>query len=394
MDCQRDAFHLEEDVHYCNGGAYSPTPKAATAAGERAMLLQATPQNITSALHFEFPLQVRQKIARVINEPDADRIAIFPSVSYGMATVARNIHRIPDIETKKKILILDEEFPNDHYAFQRVAFEMNLALAVVPKPSGDFECAGSVWNRSILDAIDDETAMIVMPNIHWIYGITFDVKGISERCRSHGALLVIDGTQSVGMMPFDIGEVQADAVICAAYKWMLGPYAIGFGYFGPFFDEGLPVEETWMNRAESDNFPGLLKLQTGYRPKAQRFNMGEFSNFILLSMLEASVDLLSAWGIQNMYEYVGNIGESAVQELRSLGCKIVSEEYRAKHLFGVLLPPAVAARVPEFVDELKKKKIFVSIRGPAVRISLHVYNTADDLLCLVEVLRAMLASPS
>ena len=313
MDCQRDAFSLDEGVHYCNGGAYSPTPKAATAAGQRAMMLQGSPQNITPALHFDFPRQVRHKIARVINEPDADRIAIFPSVSYGMAIVARNIHRISGIEGKKKILILDEEFPNDHYAFQSVAMGLNLVLEVVPKPSCDFECAGSLWNQSILDAIDDDTAMIVMPNVHWIYGITFNVKAISERCHSHGALLVIDGTQSVGMMPFDIGEVQADAVICAAYKWMLGPYAIGFGYFGAFFDGGVPVEETWMNRADSDNFPGLLKLQSGYRPKAQRFNMGEFSNFILLSILEGSLDLILAWGVENMYAYVGAVGESAVQ---------------------------------------------------------------------------------
>ena len=152
-----------------------------------------------------------------------------------------------------------------------------------------------------------------MPNVHWIYGIVFDISAVASACHAHGALLIVDGTQSVGMVQLDVGSSGADAVICAAYKWMLGPYSIGFGYFGPFFDDGIPIEESWMNRSNSDNFPGLLNLQSTYRPKAQRYNMGEFSNFVLLAMMEESLDLILRWNVSEMYEYVGRIGCAAVQ---------------------------------------------------------------------------------
>ena len=51
--------------------------------------------------------------------------------------------------------------------------------------------------------------------------------------------LVVDGTQSVGALPFDVGQIQPDALICATYKWLLGPYSLGLSYFGPRFDEGV-----------------------------------------------------------------------------------------------------------------------------------------------------------
>jgi selenocysteine lyase/cysteine desulfurase len=390
MECQRDLFSLEDGVHYLNGAAYSPTPKAALLAGQRAMAIQSMPyKGITAQLHFTAPLQVREKLSCLLSAHDADRMAIFPSVSYGMATVAKNIHRIPNIGSKKSIIVLDEEFPNDNYAFAREATELNLTIDVVPMPAGEFEGVGAAWNRDIIAAIHEGTAMVVMSNVHWIYGIKYDLEAISRCCREVGSLLIIDGTQSVGMMPFDVSAIRPDAVICAAYKWCLGPYSIGFGYFGEFFDGGIPLEESWMNRVASDNFPGLLNLQTEYRPKAQRYNMGEFSNFILLAMMEESVDLILKLGVSSMYDYVGGIGDSGIQELRSLGCSIVSEDYRAKHLFGIILPPCMADQLNEFASALKAQNVFVSVRGKAIRVSLCVYNHAEDLLALVKVLQSM-----
>jgi selenocysteine lyase/cysteine desulfurase len=57
--------------------------------------------------------------------------------------------------------------------------------------------------------------------------------------------------------------------VCAGYKWLFGPYSIGFAYFSSFFDDGIPLEESWMNREESDNFSNLTQLQSNYKPLAQ-----------------------------------------------------------------------------------------------------------------------------
>ncbi len=44
-------------------------------------------------------------------------------------------------------------------------------------------------------------------------------------------------------MPFDVEAVQPDALICATYKWLLGPYSVSLAYFGPRFDDDVPLED-------------------------------------------------------------------------------------------------------------------------------------------------------
>ncbi|NBC06158.1 MAG: aminotransferase class V-fold PLP-dependent enzyme, partial [Bacteroidetes bacterium] len=86
------------------------------------------------------------------------------------------------------------------------------------------------WNEAILDAIDERTALVSLAHVHWADGTLFDLPAIRQRATEAGALLVIDGTQSVGALPFDIQEIQPDALICAAYKWLMGPYTTGLAY--------------------------------------------------------------------------------------------------------------------------------------------------------------------
>ena len=59
---------------------------------------------------------------------------------------------------------------------------------------------------------------------------------IRKKTKKVGALLIIDGTQSVGALPFNIKKINPDALICAGYKWLMGPYGIGLAYYNEVFD--------------------------------------------------------------------------------------------------------------------------------------------------------------
>jgi selenocysteine lyase/cysteine desulfurase len=225
--------------------------------------------------------------------------------------------------------------------------------------------------------------------VHWIYGVKFDLETIAKKCKSVGALLIIDGTQSVGAMPFDAQQIQPDALIVATYKWMMAPYSIGLAYFGEFFDDGVPVEETWMNRIDSEKFATLTRYERAYQPKAQRYNSGEFSNFIQMPMLETALRQLLDWGVLNIQNYCKSLIIKPLEALEKLGCRVESEEYRANHLFGIILPEHV--NNAKLLEQLAAKKIYVSHRGKALRISPNVYNDEADLWALVEVLKNSLA---
>ena len=64
----------------------------------------------------------------------------------------------------------------------------------------------------MLEAIDARTAIVALGHVHWTDGTQFDLEAIGARAREVGAALVVDGTQSVGAMPFDVAR---DPARCA-----------------------------------------------------------------------------------------------------------------------------------------------------------------------------------
>ena len=245
-----------------------------------------------------------------------------------------------------------------------------------------FNKRGERWNQLILDAISDKTVLVAMPHVHWADGTLFDLKNIRVKTKLHGALLIIDGTQSVGAYPFSIKEIQPDALICGGYKWLLGPYSIGLAYFSDYFKDGNPIEENWINRKNSEDFSKLVHYQNEYQPRAGRYNVGEMSNFTLTPMLINAIEQLNEWRTEKIQEYCKHISKDAVDELRVLGCFIEEDRYRAQHLFGIYLPKHID--LEKLKAEFSKQNIFVSFRGNAIRVSPNVYNSKVDFEKLVQ----------
>ena len=213
----------------------------------------------------------------------------------------------------------------------------------------------------------------------------FDLKKIREKCSSVGALLIIDGTQSVGALPFDVQEIRPDALICAGYKWLMGPYSIGLAYYGPYFDTGQPIEENWINRKDSEQFSGLVNYQPEYHSKAARYSVGEQSNFVLIPMQNEAIRQLNEWGVENIQNYCKSISSEFSERVHSLGFTIENEKDRCGHLFGIRVPNNL--EIKRLKSTLEANKIYVSVRGTAVRISPHVYNTKADFGRLLNCLQ-------
>ena len=226
-----------------------------------------------------------------------------------------------------------------------------------------------------------------MSSIHWIDGTKFDLKKIGERCKEVNALFVVDGTQSVGALPIDVAAYHIDALVCAAYKWLLAPYSIGFAYFSEYFNEGIPLEDSWMNKSNANDFVRLTSYVDEYKPGAARYNAGEFSNFILLPMLNAALDQIIDWQVNLIQDYCTNVIKPLTQVLKEKKFWIEDENYRASHLFGFLLPDNISSAY--LMEKLREKKIFVSVRGDAIRVSAHLYNTEKDIEALADVLSTL-----
>ncbi len=360
----------------------APLSNRVLSAGQRALEHLRVPSQLSTPDFFDDGREVRRLFAQLISEPDPNRIAIVPAVSYAMATVARNT----TLRAGQNVVVVDEQFPSNVYTWQRLCRATGADLRSVSVPDGAINRA-EAWNSAILDAIDTQTGLVAIPELHWTDGSRFDLEQIGERCRNHGSAFVIDGTQSIGAVPFDVQRVRPDALVCAGYKWLMGPYSLGLAYFGPVYDEGTPIEENWITRLGSEDFTGLVQYSDDYQPGALRYDVGERSNFILLPMLKAALMQVVEWGPARIQEYCRALITGTVSDLRELGCRIEVDEWRRSHLFGVRLPPSVD--IAELEAELDVRRVSVSIRGTAVRVAPHVYNDAEDLDAFVTAVRSV-----
>ncbi len=380
MDCQKHLFSLPDDHHYINCSYLSPLLKRVEEAGIRGIRSKSRPWETTPPDFFEDSNELRTLFSNLIHADDPNSIAIMPSVSYGMATVAKNI----DPTRGNTIIVAGEQFPSNVYAWKRFCQENNCSIRMVDPPA-EFENRGQQWNRKILDTIDAGTLMVALGNVHWADGTLFDLKKIGQKIRKNDAYLVIDGTQSVGALPFDVREVNPDALICAGYKWLMGPYAMSLGYFGPQLQDGIPLEEGWIVRKNSEKFSGLVDYEDEYQPGAVRFDMGERSNFILVPMMIEALRQISEWNPIHIQQYCEKLTSELVRELPEYGYQIERENWRGHHMFGIRLPDNVSQQ--QLQQEFGERNIHVSIRGSAVRISPNVYNTGQDIAILLEVLK-------
>lgn len=383
LTCKRGDFGLPRDEHYLNCAYMGPLPRAAEEAGIAAIRLKSVPTRIVPPDAFWETDRLRELFARLVHVDEPNRIAIQPGVSYGVATAARNL----PVDAGQNIVITHEQFPGNVYAWRRMAGDAGAELrAVAPGDGGHGQGErGRRWNERLLEAVDARTAIVSVPVVHWTDGTWFDLEALGARCRDVGAALVIDATQSVGALDFDVSKVQPDALIVAAYKWLLGPYSLSLAYYGPRFDDGTPLEETWIAREKSSDFQNLVDYQDEYIGGAIRYDVAERSNFFLAPIAAASLELLNEWGPDRIQEYCRALTRDFLTEVGELGYTVEDEAWRGAHLFGLRMPATVD--LTALRDALAARNVSASLRGTALRLSPNVYNDETDMGVLLEVLK-------
>jgi selenocysteine lyase/cysteine desulfurase len=372
LGSKRDLFEIPEDIVYLNCAYMSPQLRPAREVGEKAVSRKSRPWEITPDLFFEDAEEIRALFARLVGG-DADGVAIIPSVSYGISIAAANV----PVQEGEKIIILEDQFPSNVYAWGGLAEQSGARLVTVPRPE-DLD-----WTRALLEEIDTDTAVVAVPNCHWTDGSLVDLASVGESVREAGAALVVDAIQSLGAHPFDVSQVRPDFLVAASYKWLLGPYGVGYMYVGEEYREGKPIEHNWINRRGSQDFSGLVDYQGAFQPGARRYDVGERSNFALLPMAAEALRQLIDWGVENVSENIGTLTDLVEERAGALGIVTIPKERRARHMIGLMLGPDAP---DDLATRLTTHNVYVSVRGPSVRVSPHLYNTESDVYRLFEVL--------
>ncbi len=372
MTPQRDLFILEDGVTYLNCANMSAMLKAVKEAGLEALETRAAPWNISSEDWFTNSETLRM-LASNIFQTSQENVALVPSVSYGLALAAKNLR----IEPRKTIIVLEQQFPSNYYVWVNLAHQLNLRIMTVRKDN-----AKSLTEK-LLANIDNNTGLVALPNCHWIDGSFIDLQQISDATRTVGAFFVLDLSQSLGVLPIDIERVRPDFAVSVGYKWLLGPYGLGYMYVSQKWqEEGKPLEYSWLTKQGSDNFASLTTYVNEYRNGARKFDMGEFPQFNLLPMAIAALRQILQWEVSSIQCALKKLTDSIAEYKRN---NRIGDDgsVGVGHIASI---PIGTLDENDLGRRLKNNNVVVSFRGESIRVSPHLYNDPGDIEKLLSCL--------
>ena len=374
---QRALFEIPADVTYLNCASMSPQLRTVTAAGIDAVRSKASPWTLRASDWFVHAEPLRALFGRVLGT-GPECVALVPSVSYGLAVAAANV----PVRAGQSIVVLEREFPSGTYTWRDLARRTGARIVTVVREPGES------WTDAVLAALDDRVAVVAVPVCHWTDGTLIDLERLAPAVRAAGAALVIDASQAAGAHPIDVERIQPDFLCAVGYKWLLGPYSLGYLYAAPkWHDRGVAIEQTWMSRLGAEDFTSLVDYVEELRPGARRFDMGEFSQFTLLPMSVAALTQVVEWGVPNIAAGIRVLTSRIASEARALGCEVSADADRVGHIVGVRLPHGLPS---DLTDRLAEARVYVSVRGDSIRVAPHLYNDERDVERFMLVLRSAL----
>ena len=364
----RESVPVFEDVRYLNTGASGPSPRRIVEAAQREIEAHewgaaSDPGPYPHA--FGLYEDVRADVADFLGA-DAGEIALTQSTTDGITRIAGGI----EWEPGDTIVRTDLEHPAGVLPWKRLE-RQGCEVRVVPTTDGRLD------REAYRDAVAD-AKLVCLSALTWNYGTSLPVSELVAEAHDAGAYVLVDAVQVPGQTPLDVTEWGADAVAMASHKWMLGVWGAGFLYVdSDVIDEFHPGQIGYrsVEDPEADEYD--------LKPGAARFEIGT-TNPGPYAALSASIDLLEAVGLDTVDAHIHDLAERFVDGVPT--DRLYSPEAPESGLVTVRVDDAEST-----VERLREEYGVVvrSLPGPAgaVRASLHVYNTPEDVDRLLTGLR-------
>ncbi len=445
----------EKTVTYLNHSGKTPLPLSVQRAGQTALFQESYPWKLQDDA--ETTDQVRQRFASLINAPSSSSsscndIAIVPSTGFAMTLAAHNLFRmimsknvtnankranqnegasVRDPSGKIKVLILQDEMSSEIYCWQEpfkatstsaCTTESMVEFIIVPHPQGFqdeleskfmYDKNSKGWTELIIDTLQNHNDVDIccIPQVHWSDGSSIDLEVIGKYCHEHSIPLVVDATQTVGILNVNVQSMHCDVLAAATHKWLLGPIGMCLMYIHPkYHDTWLPLDQHERARVafQTENYDAMEnKIRPGsgsgseagypaaFIPGAARCDGGGKKNPILLPMVNEGLRLVCDHiDISSAQEYLRCITNEIYHRARDLGFGIQAGP-RCGHIIGLrpqdpaLMKLLTPEKMVEVAHKLKSSKwnVVIAVRCGALRISPYVTTTMDDVTRLIQALR-------
>ena len=312
--------------------------------------------------------RARGRFARLLNA-STDEVAVTTSVSTGVSSLLSGL-RHP--EGRNKIVISDFEFPT--------IGQITHAQELVGKKVHHVAVASdaTIPLERLAETIDEDTGLVAITYVSFRTGSKTDVAEVIRLAHEAGALVLVDAFQAVGAIPIDVGELNADFVVGGTLKYLLGSAGLGFLYCRQdLLSQIVPTQTGWF--ADEDIFQMDIY---DYSPSAsaRKFESGTPSIPNIYAGI-AGMDLMHEIGIAATEQHVGRLIDLLVEGIDRIGARMVTPRDPAKR--GPMVAVATTDEAA-MVGALAEDDILTTARDGNVRLSLHAYNSEEDIVAMVD----------
>lgn len=361
------ADFLGLDTHtWLYTGAESP-PHRGVIAAANAYLLARADGPAGRELNAQTEESCKRRLAALLNG-HADDIALLSNASEALSAVVLSL----DWRAGDNIVINTLEYPSGVLAcLSQVA--SGVEVRRVQHRDFDFE------GEDILAQVDNRTRLVMTSHVSYLSGARLDYQALYEQLKSTSALLLLDATQALGVVPVALSG--ADFVVSSTYKWLLAMHGGGVLAVNPARTNEIAARAVgWRSVREMfapDRFERFER-----HAGARQFELG-YPSYSVVYALDFSVNLLLETGIETIEAHVLPLGEKLIAGLCDLGLQVMTPRQSFKRAGNIAWK---CERGAELSDALRAEGIFLWGGDGRARASIHGYNDAGDVQTLLRAL--------
>jgi len=248
---------------------------------------------------------------------------------------------------------------------------VELAIADVGM-GGDPAAILEAFDRAIVPG----TKLVSLSHVTWATGARLPVREISERAHSRGALVAVDGAQSVGAIPVSVDDLGVDFYAVPGQKWLLGPEGIG-----AVFCAGSVLDRPRTTFAGYWGFESIDLMANGKLwPDARRFEGSGYHQPSVLGLARSAAWLSMFVGLRWIHERIARMAGAAAAMLAEVpGVEVLTPR---QNMAGLVTFRIAGWKSSEALKELSQRTLCIARTIPpldAIRISVGFFNTDGEL---------------